>query len=151
MEDKQRKKQLAELWARAMNALARREHSACEIRNKLRPRASSDLIDELIDALLKDDLLSDERFAQMLCRSRYNKGVGPVRIEHELKQHQILAEWSELAMEEYEDMWVGQLQALNIRKYGEAPPEDYKAWAKRARFFQGRGFTSEQIRQAIAR
>ena len=150
MEDKQRKKELAELWAKAMNALARREHSAYEIRQKLKSKASSELIDELLDALLKDDLLSDERFAHMLCRSRFNKGVGPVRIEHELKQHLILAEWSELAMEEYEDSWVEHLQALNIRKYGEAPPEDYKAWAKRARFFQGRGFTSEQIRQAIS-
>jgi regulatory protein len=151
MEDKQRKKQLANLWASAMAALARREHSAYEIRQKLKPKASSDLIDELLDALLKDDLLSDERFAQMLCRSRFNKGVGPVRIAHELKQHQILSDLAEQAMQEYEDLWVDHLQALNSRKYGEAAPEDYKAWAKRARFFQGRGFTTEQIRQAVPR
>ncbi len=149
MEDKQRKKQLAGLWASAMAALARREHSAWEIRQKLKPKASSDIIDELIDALLKDDLLSDERFAHMLCRSRFNKGVGPVRIAHELKQHQILADWAEQAMEEYENLWVDHLQALNSRKYGDAPPTDYKAWAKRARFFQGRGFTTEQIRDAV--
>ena len=147
--NRKRKKQLADLWASAMNALARREHSAYEIRQKLKPKASSDMIDELIDALLKDDLLSDERFAQMLCRSRFNKGVGPVRIAHELKQHQILADWAEQAMDEYENMWVDHLQALNNRKYGDALPTDYTAWAKRARFFQGRGFTTEQIRQAV--
>ncbi len=151
MENKERKKQLSDLWARAMTALARREHSAFEIRQKLKPKASSDLIDELLDALLKDDLLSDERFAYMLCRSRFHKGVGPVRIAHELRQHQILAEWSEQAMAEYEELWVDHLQVLKIRKYGETPPADYKAWAKQARFFQGRGFTTEQIQQAIPR
>jgi len=90
MDDVERKKALSSLWASAMNALARREHSEFELRRKLGPKVeSSDLIDELIEALLKDDLLSDERFAYMLCRSRFNKGVGPVRLEHELKQHQI--------------------------------------------------------------
>ena len=116
MQDKQREKQLADLWASAMNALARREHSAFEIRQKFKPKASSELIDELLDALLKDDLLSDERFAYMLCRSRFNRGVGPVRIAHELKQHQILAEWREQAMAEYEDLWLDHLQVLSIRK-----------------------------------
>ena len=149
MEGKERKKQLADLWASAMAALARREHSAYEIRQKLKLKASSELIDELLDALLKDDLLSDERFAHMLCRSRFNKGVGPMRIAHELQQHQILAEWSEQAMDEYAGRWVEHLQALDKRKYGDVPAADYKAWAKRARFFQGRGFTAEQIRQAI--
>ena len=151
METKQRKKQLSELWAKAMAALARREHSAFEIRQKLKLKATPDLIDELLDALLHDDLLSDERFAHMLCRSRFNRGVGPVRIAHELKQHQILAEWSGQAMAEYEGQWVEHLRALNVRKYGDVLPDDYKAWAKRARFFQGRGFTTEQIQQAVPR
>lgn len=150
MDEVERKKALSALWASAMNALARREHSEFELRRKLGPKAETpDLIDELIEALLKDDLLSDERFAFMLCRSRFNKGVGPVRLEHELNQHQILSEWAEAAMAEYADAWIAHLQSLNLRKYGESPPEDYKAWAKRARFFQQRGFTPSQIQQAL--
>lgn len=150
MDESERKKALLALWASAMNALARREHSVFELRRKLSPKAdSADLVDELIEALLRDDLISDERFAHMLCRSRFNKGVGPVRLEHELNQHQISYEWIGAAMAEYADAWVDHLQALNRRKYGDAPPEDYKAWAKRARFFQQRGFSAEQIRQAI--
>lgn len=134
-----------------MSALARREHSAYELRQKLKPKAPADLIDELIESLLKDDLVSDERFAHMLCRSRFNRGVGPVRIEYELNKHQIRVEWAEQAIAKYEHQWVDHLQALNTRKYGDIPPTDYKAWAKRARFFQGRGFTTSQIQQAIPR
>ena len=146
---KARKKGLSALWDSAMDALARREHSVFELRQKLKVRAKADLIDEVIAALLADDLISDQRFACMLCRLRFNKGVGPVRIEHELKQHLIRSEWIEQAMEEYTHRWVDLIFTLNKRKYGEAPPADYKAWAKRARFFQSRGFSSNQINQAI--
>jgi len=152
MEAAERKKALSRLWASAMNALARREHSVYELRRKLKAKAeTADLLDELMAALLQDDLLSDERFAHMLCRSRFNKGVGPVRLEHELNQHQICSEWIEDAMSEYSDVWVAQLEEINIRKYGDLPPEDYKAWSRRARFFQQRGFTSSQIQQALPR
>ena len=156
LEGAARKKSLSTLWGSAMNALARREHSEHELRNKLKRKTESAglseaLIDEVIAALLKDDLLSDERFAYMLCRSRFNKGVGPVRLAHELDQHCIRSEWAEVAMAKYADAWLDHLQELNLRKYGEAPPEDYKAWTKRARFFQQRGFTTSQIQQAIPR
>ncbi len=152
MDQAERKKALSALWASAMNALARREHSVYELRQKLgRKTESADLLDEVIEALLTDDLVSDERFAHMLCRSRFNKGVGPVRLEHELNQHQIRSQWIDESMAEYADAWVDHLQSLNIRKYGELPPQDYKAWAKRARFFQQRGFTTSQIQQAIPR
>lgn len=156
LEDVARKKALSSLWGSAMNALARREHSEHELRQKLKRKTASAglneaLIDEVIEALLRDDLLSDERFAHMLCRSRFNKGVGPVRLEHELEQHCIPGEWAEAALAEYADAWVDNLRELNFRKYGEVPPQDYQAWSKRARFFQGRGFTTSQIQQAIPR
>ena len=152
MDGVERKKVRSALWVSAMNVLARREQSEFELRRKLgRKTESLDLIDELIEVLHRDDLLSDERFARMLCRSRFNKGVGPVRLEHELNQHQITNELIEAAMAEYSDGWVEHLQALNSRKYGEAPPENYKAWAKRARFFQQRGFSTAQIQQAVPR
>ena len=145
------KKQFSLLWAKATAALARREHSEHELRKKLKRHGDDGQIDELISALLRDDLLSDERFAHMLVRSRFNKGVGPVRIEHELGQHQIRLEWIEQAMVEYEHAWLDQLQALKNRKYGESGAPDYKTWARQARFFQQRGFTPDQIQYAIGR
>ena len=151
MEDQERRSLFADLWARAMRALARREHSEHELRQKFGGAAPDDLLDELIEALLRDDLLSDVRFAQMLCRSRYRRGIGPVRIEYELQQHGILSEWIEQAMAEYDAQWVEQLQDLRNRKYGERPPQDYREWARQARFFQGKGFTHEQIQRAIPR
>lgn len=145
------KKQFSTLWAKAMAALARREHSEHELRQKFKRIADTGLIDELIAALHRDDLVSDERFAYMLVRSRFNRGVGPVRIEHELNQHQVRVEWIEQAMTEYEHGWVDHLQALKNRKYGVSTAQDYKTWARQARFFQQRGFTLDQIQQAIPR
>ena len=151
MDELERKKQQKEAWASAVKALARREHSVHELYQKLKGRFDSGLLEEVLEALKQEGLLSDERFAQMLCRSRFNRGAGPVRIRHELNQHQVRGEWIEQAMAEYEEQWVEQLRALRQRKYGETPPVDYAAWAKQARFFQGKGFTNEQIQQAIPR
>ena len=147
------KKQRSMLWAKATAALARREHSVHELRQKLKSKVEEGdgVVETVISALLKDDLVNDERFAHMLCRSRYNKGVGPVRLEYELKQHQISVEIIEQEMFEYKDRWINQLQKLNERKYGENRPASYQAWSKQARFFQQRGFTSSQIQQAIPR
>ena len=151
MEELERSKQYGEAWASAIKALARREHSRHELNQKLKGRFEADLLEEVFEALTLEGLLSDERFTQMLCRSRFNRGVGPVRIQHELSQHEVRSEWIEQAMAEYEDQWVEQLRSLRERKYGETPPVDYAAWARQARFFQGKGFTSEQIQQAIPR
>lgn len=144
-------KQRSMLWAKATAALARREHSVQELRQKLKSKTEGDVVEEVINALLKDDLVNDERFAHMLCRSRYNKGVGPVRLEYELKQHKVSVDIIEQEMFEYENRWINQLQKLNERKYGANRPVNYQAWSKQARFFQQRGFTSSQIQQAIPR
>ena len=151
METLERNQRYSEARTSAIQALARREHSYHELYQKLKGRFEPGLLETVLEALIEEGLLSDERFAQMLCRSRFNRGAGPVRIRHELNQHQVRGEWIEQAMAEYEDQWVEQLRALRRRKYGETPPVDYAAWAKQARFFQGKGFTNEQIQQAIPR
>ena len=143
MDERERNRLLVE--ASALIALARREHSCHELQQKFRGRFDAELVTELIESLTGEGLLSDERFAQMLCRSRFSRGVGPVRIQYELDQHRIRSEWIEQAMAEYDDLWVEQLRSLRQRKYGDTPPVDYTAWARQARFFQGKGFTSEQI------
>ncbi|MEE9446496.1 MAG: regulatory protein RecX, partial [Arenicellales bacterium] len=90
MEALAQKQAFSNLWHKAVDALARREHSEFELRQKLARRMDDvDLLEDVIEALYRDDLLSDERFAQMLCRSRFNRGIGPVRLKHELNQHQV--------------------------------------------------------------
>ena len=131
-----------------MDFLSRREHSAKEIFQKMSPRVESkDMLLDSINELLKDGLLSDERFAESYLQSRKIRGYGPVRIRNELKQRGINdqifyslsseVEWSEIALE-----------ALKKKVRGVMPSET-KDILKLKRFLNYRGFDFQDIDQAF--
>ena len=131
-----------------MDFLSRREHSSREIFKKLSPRVESkELLEEEIEKLKADGLLSDERFAESYFQSRKNRGYGPLRIRNELKQRgvgdQIFyplsneIEWSEFALE-----------ALKKKVSGNMPNET-KDILKLKRFLNYRGFDFQDIDKAF--
>ncbi len=143
-------KEYKRLWAKAIQALARREHSVKELSNKLLGRTEQpQLVHELISSLIEDDYLSDDRFTEMLCRSRFNKGSGPLKLKHELNQHDIDVSLIETYLSLYDNKWIDRLVEIRTKKYGEEKPSDYKEWSRQARFLQQRGFSTEQVRIAL--
>jgi regulatory protein len=59
-----------ELKARALRYLVRREHSRAELARKLAPRAASrEVLEALLDELVRRKQLSDERYAEERARS----------------------------------------------------------------------------------
>ncbi len=59
---------------KALTLLARREHSCRELRRKLRERSfPEEIIDQVIDSLLKSSYLDDRRFAQEWVRQRLER------------------------------------------------------------------------------
>src|SRR6185295_823724 len=72
--------------AQALKLLARREHSARELKRKLTARGIGevDAAAAVADAAA-DGWQSDTRYAEMLVRSRISQGFGPMRIEAELR------------------------------------------------------------------
>ena len=139
-----------ELRDAALRSLARREHSAHELRQKLVRRGGPEVeVDALIAALEEENLLSDRRFAEAFCRGRVGRGQGPVRIRHELRQHRIGESLIEEVMAPYREEWPRILEAARRHRFGAAAPGDYPEWAKQARFLQQRGFTSEQINRGL--
>ena len=67
--------------------LSRREHSSKEVFQKMSRRVESkDMLMIIIDELIDDGLLSDERFAKSYFQDRKNRGLGPLRIRNELTQ-----------------------------------------------------------------
>lgn len=75
----------AELKARALRHLVRREHSRAELARKLAPHAESpEALESLLDQLLAKKQLSDERFAEGRARTLSRK-YGAARIRHDLK------------------------------------------------------------------
>ena len=143
MEDK---KQQTSVRNKAMDLLARREHSEHELRQKLKLREfDNDEITAAIDSLQRDNLLSDERFTESYVSQRFNAGFGPLKIRYELRQKGISESLTDEFLEAYADRWDRLMQQQRVRKYGEAIPADYNQRMKQARFLQNRGFSPESV------
>ena len=126
--------------------LARREHSAFEIRRKLQQKAiDAPEIDAALARLQQEGLLSDRRYAESYINQRMSKGYGPRRIALELKERGV-AESDYAAYLYSGDLdWRAVLEAVHHKKYRSAPCADYQERAKRIRYLQYRGFALDNI------
>lgn len=141
------------LRRKAMDYLARREHSFEELRQKLAetfPDDDASLLTDILARLRDENLQSDSRFVESYVRFRSIKGHGPLKISAELQQKGVDAglvrdslyaagyDWRELAQ-----------QALR-KRFGGAVAETRTEQQKQYRFLAQRGFASEDI-QALLR
>jgi len=135
-----------EVRKKAMDLLARREHSAHELRQKLKSREFDlDDIDAALQSLQRDGLLADERFTEAYVNHRFNAGVGPLKIRHELRQKGVAESLADEYLESYAQRWDELMRQQRVRKYGELIPADYAERMKQARFLQNRGFSPESV------
>ncbi|MCC5797524.1 MAG: recombination regulator RecX [Methylophaga sp.] len=134
----------------AIGLLARREHSASELRQKL---GQHDLdpteIENCLQKLCEQGLQSDQRFAQNYLRYRSQKGMGPQRIEHELRQKGINAALIQTVMQDSEIDWFALADTVRCKRFGEQGPRDFTERAKQQRFMQYRGFSHEHITESF--
>ena len=130
-----------ELRARALRLLARREHSPLELERKLRSHAESfEALANLISMLKHKNQLSEARYAEERVRWLARK-YGAAKIRHDLKSKGIDAAIVE-RISSADDLE----RAADIlkRKY-RAPAATREERARRMRFLQSRGFSSEII------
>lgn len=139
-----------ELRRAAMDLLGRREHSREELWRKLRSRAATpEMLEMVLDALEADQLLSDHRAAASLVRSRISRGWGPVRIRQELLQKGIAEDLVSIQLEAFADNWQQRAREVNVKKFGTAPVTDPGEKAKRIRYLQYRGFHLDTVTAVI--
>jgi regulatory protein len=75
-------------YQRALGLLVRREHSATELKRKLRGKGvEADALDSALETLQRQGFQDDRRYAEALVRSRALAGHGPVRIRAELRMN----------------------------------------------------------------
>jgi len=130
-----------ELRARALRLLARCEHSRAELGRKLSPHAeSSEALDALLVDLEKRNQLSDERFSAERARVLSRK-YGAARVRQDLKAKGVAPETIASISAEGE---LERARGILARKYRE-PATMREERAKRMRFLQSRGFSSEII------
>jgi len=126
--------------------LARREHSRAELARKLAPRAESpEALDVLLADLEKRKQLSNERFAAERARVLSRK-FGAARIRQDLKARGIDRETIDGISSDGE---LERARGILERKYRD-PAATREERAKRMRFLQGRGFSSEVIRSLLS-
>ena len=136
----------AELRARALRHLARREHSRAELARKLGAHAESpEALEQLLDALAARKQLSDERYAEARAHQLARK-YGAARIRADLKAKGIAPELAARVGREGE---LERARAILARKYRDAAVTRDEI-ARRMRFLQGRGFSHDTVRKLLS-
>ncbi len=134
------------LRERAMNFLARREHSVHELTIKLvKAEFEHDDVINTIARLTEQDLQSDHRFAENYTRYRSNRGFGSQKIRQELKERGVAVELINDTLNEANIDWFELATTVRCKRFGKKSPDNFKERAKQQRFLQYRGFTHEQI------
>ena len=135
---------------RALSWLARREYGRAELIGKLVQRGCEEQAAAgIVAALTAEGLVSDERFIEALLHVRRVRGYGPLYIRRELEEKGIdrgsIERWLDIGSRD----WVEDVKRVNKKKFGGKQPASLAERAKQTRFLQYRGFTHEQIRQAL--
>ena len=136
---------------KAMDYLARREHSRDELCRKME-KAGFEMNATLdaIEQLQKDGLQNDRRFVDAFVQSRISQGKGPTRIRADLAQRGIRDPMIHEVLSETDVDWLALAMATRAKKFGADIPAEFKEKARQMRFLQYRGFEPEQIRAAVS-
>ncbi|MDX1589508.1 MAG: regulatory protein RecX [Oleiphilaceae bacterium] len=139
----------AEIEARALKLLTRREHSRQELYFKLIQRQfSSGAIETVLNRLEDQGWLDDERFAQVFVRHRVEQGYGPLRILADLQQKGV--HWQPEALSEVtSEQWLEQARAQRQRRFSPRGPLSWQEQGRQGRFLSRRGFTREQVEAVL--
>ena len=136
--------------AAALALLAGRDFGRRELAERLtRKGYPAALVETVLAELAADKSLSEERFVEQFVSQHAARGQGPMRIRVELRERGIESPAIEQALDDTTADWIESARQARRRRFGAAPPGDFRERAKQARFLQYRGFSSEQIRAAL--
>ena len=133
----------------ALDALARRDHGAEDLRRKLLEKGyDAAVVVPLLDALRAEGLLDDRRYTENFVAYHAARGQGPLRVRAELRRHGLEGSLVEECLDAFPD-WIVQLRKVRQKKFGVGMPIGYADKQRQSRFLGYRGFTSAQIRTAL--
>ncbi len=135
------------LRERAVNLLARREHSRAELARKLAPYGEAAEIAALLDDLERRGQLSDARYTEALLHARSGK-YGSRRLVHELREKGVGDALIGAAADLLREDELASARAAWTKKFG-VLPADVRERARQYRFLLGRGFPPEIVRRVV--
>ena len=136
---------ISNIYNKALDIISRREHSEKEVTSKLLKKFNEpDLIAATLSRLKDNNLVNDERYAEMYTQIRKRKGFGPKRIKYELSSKGIDDSLSSVIIED-EGGWQEAAKNAFNKKFKKGIASEYKDKAKQKNFLQNRGFTFQEI------
>ena len=136
---------------KAMDLLARREHTRVELERKLVAAGfDADVAADALQALADEGLQSDRRFVESFVQSRISQGKGPLRIHADLGQRGVAPGLVDTVLEQLDEDWCARARDARMKKFGRSPPAEFRDKARQMRFLQYRGFEPDQIQAAMA-
>lgn len=131
---------------KSLDLLARREHSVLELTSKLLERDfSEDLVANVLDSLVEEGILNDERYAKEFLYFKSAKGQGPVKIKSQLQQKGIKSQSIDAVIEGSDQDWIALAKQVLDKRFGKEVINDTKEYARRSRYLVSRGFKAEHI------
>lgn len=135
-----------DIYQKALDLLARREHSKLELANKLINRyGDSADINLVIEELISKQYLSEERYVNSILNHRSNMGYGPYWIKAYLNKNGVDDALVVEALHNSKINWLDVANKIRQKKFGAVLPNGYTKLAKEKNFLQTRGFSHEQI------
>ncbi|MGD9598993.1 MAG: regulatory protein RecX [Steroidobacteraceae bacterium] len=139
---------LAGVRAAAAALLARRDYASGELHRKLTGQGHDAAeVDTVVAQFRAERLVDDARYAERYVAWHAARGHGPVRIRRDLRALGLAAELIEAALGTTD--FAPLALAARARKFGAAPPAEFREKARQARFLQYRGFSADDIRSAL--
>ncbi|AGW88920.1 recombination regulator RecX [Cupriavidus sp. DF5525] len=136
------------LKARAVGYLSRREHSRTELARKLAPHAESpEQLEQLLDALERENWLSNQRFADSLVHRRGAR-YGTARVMQEAKTHKLGSEQLGELQDRLRATEAERAREVWRKRFG-SPPATPEERAKQVRFMVARGFSRSVVGKII--
>ena len=134
----------------ALNYLARSEHTRLTLREKLlRKGFSQQSVASVLDILIEQGFLNEQRFCEAFIQKRIKQGYGPVRIAAEGHQYGLSKEIIFSQLPQNKEFWVVTTQKVLQKKFRTS--HQPKEQLRKIRYLQYRGFTHDQIKMAITK
>lgn len=140
----------SELRDYAVRLLGQREYSVRELDRRLRRKWSGldgGPLEELLAALVDENLLSDARFAESYLRSQVQRYSGPLKIRAALRERGVSDAIIAAALDQPAGDWTDLAAAWLERQH--PGPLDFDARGKYYRRLVNRGFTHDQAMDAV--
>ena len=134
----------------ALKLLNRRDYGARELAERLVVRGfTRAAADTAIAGLAAERLVDDARFAEHFVAYHANRGQGPVRIAHRLREAGVAAPTIDATVDANAADWRRRCEQVRRKRFGARPPASWAERGRQARFLTQRGFSADQVRAAV--